>query len=370
MPDPNVGDEDTTVVKTSRDPSELRGRLQEWLVERTTDPNATVGAVSSPEATGMSSESLFFDAAWDGGGGSFVARVAPSNDDVPVFPSYDLEMQYEVIETIRLNSSVPVPSLRWLETDPRHLDVPFFVMDRVDGRVPTDIPPYAMGGWVVELGPDGRSELQRASLGVLARIHGIDLDRGDLSFLEFDAPGDTPLRRHCANQHEMYEWVCAGSGRRYPAIEHAFEWIERNWPDDEPAAISWGDSRIGNIMYDPGGTNPVAVLDWEMAGLAPPSVDVGWMCFMHLFFDHVLGLVDLDTLPDMFRPEEVREQYGELTGNDVGDLKWELAYAGMRHAIIMSRIHERHVHFGMAERADDPDDGFMFKGLLEELTRD
>ncbi len=363
-------DDDPSVVKTSRDPRELRDRLHEWLVARTNDPNAIVGAVSSPESSGMSSESLFFDASWDGDGGSFVARLAPGTEDVPVFPTYDLELQYEVIGTIAAHSDVPVPTVRWLEPDPASLGVPFFVMERVEGRVPPDIPPYAMGGWVVDLGADGRAALQAASVGVLAAIHAIDTTSVDVSFLELDAPGDTPLRRHVASQRAYYEWVCDGSDHRHPMIERAFDWLDENWPEEAPARISWGDSRIGNIMYQLDGTEPVAVLDWEMAALAPPAIDVGWMCFMHRFFEHVLSAYGIDTLPDMFEPHVVREQYGESSGVDVGDLRWETVYAATRHASIMSRIHQRQVHFGMAEPVDDPDDAFMFRALLDELLAD
>ena len=88
------------VVKTSRTPEELRDRLQGWLTAKTNDPNATIGPVSSPESNGMSSESLFFDASWDGRSGSFVARVAPAASDVPVFPTYDLELQFRVMELV------------------------------------------------------------------------------------------------------------------------------------------------------------------------------------------------------------------------------------------------------------------------------
>ena len=160
-----------------------------WLRATTGDEGATVGPVSSPDATGMSSESLFFDATWDGTTASLVARLAPDPNDVPVFPSYDLEMQYRVIELVGTHSPVPVPRLRWLELDPEPVGVPFFVMDRVTGRVPPDIPPYAMGSWVSELTPVDRAAMQRETVGVVADIHSIDPAAVDVGFLEFDLPG-------------------------------------------------------------------------------------------------------------------------------------------------------------------------------------
>ena len=365
-----MSDDEIQLIKTSRTPAEVRQRLQAWLAHRTNDRHATVGPLSSPEANGMSSESLFFDATWNGNAGSFVARLAPAAGDVPTLMTYDLKRQYQLIGLIGERSTVPVPELAWLELDPSHLDVPFLVMRKVEGRVPPDIAPYATGGWVVDLGVEGRAKLQKASFCVLAGVHGIDISDGCADFLEFDQPGDTPMRRHIADQRTYYEWVCTDAGRRFPAIERAFNWMEANWPAEQAAAISWGDSRIGNIMYANDGTDPVAVLDWEMAAIAPPALDVGWMCFMHRFFEYLLGLGGLETLPDLFGVADGRQQYGELTGTDVGDLRFEMAYNAMRHAIIMCRIHTRNVHFGTHEWPDDPDDAFMFKGLLEELIAD
>ena len=363
--------DEMSVVKTSRTPDDLRHRLTAWLGAVTGDAEATVGPVSSPEATGMSSESLFFDAAWRDGSGSFVARLAPAAEDVPVFREYDLEKQYRLISLVGERSDVPVPGLRWLELDPTHLGVPFFVMDEVNGRVPPDIPPYPMGGWVRDLDPAARRALQDESVGVLAQVHDIDISDGCAAFLELpDRLGDTPLRRHFADQRAFYDWVVAGCGRDFPVIEAAFDWLERNWPEEPPSAISWGDGRIGNIMYAPDGTRPVAVLDWEMAAIAPPGLDVAWMCFIHRFFEFVLGKYGVDTLPDMFRPEEVRETYGERRGVDVGDLRFETVYNATRHATIMARVHARSVHFGTEEWPDDPDEVWRFKELLEQLIAD
>lgn len=372
MPDERAPDtDDMAVVKTSRSPEELAGRLGVWLAEITGDPSATVTDASSPDANGMSSESVFFTASFNDESGSFVARLAPADDDVPIFAEYDLDKQARVIALVAERSDVPVPSVRWNEPDPSHLDVPFFVMEKVDGRVPPDILPYPMDGWVRDLTATERRALQDKSVAVLAGIHSIDISDGSAAFLQADATlGATPLERHFAQEKAFYEWMVDSAGRRFPTIERAHAWIETNWPDEQPSAISWGDARIGNIMYAHDSTDPVSVLDWEMATIAPPGLDVAWMCFLHRFFEFVLHKYGVDTLPEMLRPEDVRETYGALTGVDVGDLRFELVYTAARHASIMARVHARSVHFGTEEWTDDPDDAFRFKELLLEMLAD
>ena len=90
----------------------------------------------------------------------------------------------------------------------------------------------------------------------------------DTDFLEFRTQGETALKRHFTNQKEYYRWVTQDN-RQHPVIEQAFDWLESHWPEESETVVSWGDARIGNIMFDNKALEPVAVLDWEMAGLAP-----------------------------------------------------------------------------------------------------
>jgi aminoglycoside phosphotransferase (APT) family kinase protein len=85
--------------------------------------------------------------------------------------------------------------VRWVETDPDVLGGAFFVMDRVEGRVPPDVLPYTMEGFVLDLTDGQRRRLQDSTVDALAEIHGVPLGE-HTAFLEYDQPGDTALRRH------------------------------------------------------------------------------------------------------------------------------------------------------------------------------
>ena len=60
--------------------------------------------------------------------------------------------------------TVPIPEVVFSEPDPAPLGTPFFVMGRVDGRVPPDVMPYNFDSWVSAATPAERTELQDASL--------------------------------------------------------------------------------------------------------------------------------------------------------------------------------------------------------------
>src|SRR5690606_33360567 len=128
---------------------------------------------------------------------------------------------------------------------------------------------------------------------------------------EGDGTGTSAMRSHVEATRAYYDW--AREGRRFRLLERAFDWLESNWPESEgDTVLSWGDSRIGNVIFD--GFTPVAALDWEMAGVGPRGLDLGWTVFMHTFFQDIAEVFEMPGLPDMFRPDEVAATYEEATG--------------------------------------------------------
>ncbi len=126
------------ITTSTRDPAELAERLRVWLGDRL-DPGKppVISEVSSPESNGMSSETLLFTAVWDEDGGPtahrLVARIEPPATDYPVFTTYDLGMQFQVMRLVREHTRVPVPETFWYEPDPSVLGGSFFVMARIEG---------------------------------------------------------------------------------------------------------------------------------------------------------------------------------------------------------------------------------------------
>jgi aminoglycoside phosphotransferase (APT) family kinase protein len=355
---------------STRDHAELHRRLVTWLGTQVASPE--ISELVVPESNGMSSETLLFEASWDDRdrpGARVVqacaARLSPDTDAVPVFPVYDLEKQFRVIRLVGERSEVPVPRTLWLETDPAHIGSPFFVMERVDGVVPPDVMPYPFGSWLSEASAADQARLQDASVQVLARIHGARVSESDIAFLELDHPGDTALRRHLAEQRSYYEWVVA-DGARSPLIERTFAWLEDHWPaDDGDAIISWGDARIGNMMFRD--FEPVAVLDWEMAAVGPREIDVGWMVYLHRFLDDIALQAGLPGMPHFMRLADVAAAYERHSGHAPRDLDFFTMYAALRHAIVMSRVARRQVMFGEIDMPDDPDDMIMHRPTLEKM---
>ena len=155
---------------------------------------------------------------------------------------------------------------------------------------------------------------------------------------------------------------------RSPLVERALQWLEDNFPDDVAASDSvlvWGDSRIGNVLYED--FRPIAVLDWEMATVGPREFDVAWIIFAHNVFQELCRLAGMPGLPDVLREEDVRSTYAKLTGVEVGDLRWFYIYSGVVWCCVFMRTGYRRVRFGELEQPDDVESLFYHKSLLERL---
>lgn len=353
--------EEPKMTRSDRDHSSTSGRLAAWLAERLgPEAEPVVDSLVSPEKNGMSSETLLVDATWTEGSDRrqhrLVARLEPPMTAVPVFPSYRLDRQFETMRRVAERSEAPIPHTYWLETDAAAIGAPFFVMERLDGEVPPDVMPYNMGSWVTESTEAELATLESSTIEVLAQIHGIDAPTEVFAFLDEDRdPAVSPLRAHFESQREYYRW--SNEGESIPILDAGFAHLDATWPAEEPESVlSWGDSRIGNMMYRD--HRPVAVFDWEMAAIGPRELDLSWLIFLHRFFEDICVDFGLPGLPHFLSRGAVERRYAELSGHEPESMDWFLTYAALRHGVVMSRVKRRSIHFGEDTRPEDPN-GFV-----------
>ena len=359
--------------ESRRDPGQTRADLQAWLVATLpegSDPEITDFTV--PDSNGMSSETVLLDATWTTDGQReahpLVARIAPLDSAVPVFETYDLDSQFRTMAKVRELTDVPVPETHWLEEGDEAIGAPFFIMSRAYGVVPPDVMPYPFGdNWLYDASLEDQQRLEAATVDVLVELHGIEDPEQHFDFL-VDAPeGDdrSPLRRHVDATREYFGWVTS-DGATVPLLDRAFEWLEANWPEEEPAsALSWGDARIGNAMFED--FEPVAVLDWEMASIAPREVDIAWMIYIHRFFQDVAAVFELDGMPHFMHRDKIVAMYEERSGYTPRDMDFHTLYAAVRYGVVAVQVKKRGIAFGMDEMPEDPDDMLMNRQALEEM---
>ena len=166
--------EKETLQKSSRDLDRTRASLTAWLARKLPAESAPEVTDLTAPPTGQSSETLLFTATWHDHGARqarrLVARVAPQQADMPIFPGYQMEREFQVIRSVGELTGVPVPEAVWVEPDPATFGTPFFIMSRVDGDIPDDIT-YNSSGWLFEAGRDEQRLVQETTVSALAALH-------------------------------------------------------------------------------------------------------------------------------------------------------------------------------------------------------
>jgi aminoglycoside phosphotransferase (APT) family kinase protein len=329
MPNPEKRDLDLT-----------RKQLEEWLRERL--PRAegvAVSGLAGPSDTGFSSETLLFELAYrqDGERRSedLVARLKPTG--FWVFPSYDVGLQFRVMKILG-DTDVPVPRMRWLEESEGPLGTPFYVMDRVRGRVPSDNPPMHTAGWVAELPPAERETVWWNGFEAMTRVHRLDWQALGFGFLDRPARGSTPLAQQLHYYDEYVDWGLERA--RYPVIERALAWLRENAPAEESVALCWGDSRLANQIFD--GLACAAVIDWEMVRLGDPVQDLVWWLASDRCFTEGIGVERLAGIPD--RAATIA-RWEALTGREARHVAYWQVLVLLRFSVQMARIGMQMKHY-------------------------
>lgn len=312
-----------------------RRKLQDWFSQQRGQP-MQIANLSIPEGTGMSNVTLLFELQWQQDGRQHseacVGRLQPEIER-PVFPDYDLGLQYQVMAAVGAHSDIPVPELLGLELDKSVLGVQFYIMKKVEGRIPSDMPPYNMDGWLLQdTDETQRARLWRAAVDTMARYH--RLDRHQLAVSGLPEPGsDSALQAQLDYWQRYHDW--AYDGQPHDIGQRALDWLQANQPRSEPTTLCWGDARIGNMIFPESLDRVAAVLDWEMAVLGNPVQDIAWFNYLDATFSEGLGMPRLPGLPSY---EETVTQWEQVSGHSARDYDYYWIFAGMRYGLILSRI--------------------------------
>jgi aminoglycoside phosphotransferase (APT) family kinase protein len=302
--------------------------LADWLAARIEGASGVrIGEVRAPSSNGFSNITALFEAAWWSRGAEkhrkLVARIQPTGD--ALFPTYDVGRQFDILKALE-SSAVPAPRALWMERDATILGSPFFVMEHIEGHVPSDDPSFAASGWVLGLTRQERRELCDNAIAALVRVHQVDWRGSGLDWLRRRGEGASAERELAYYEH-FYRWAAEGS--TVPVIEAGLAWARKRMPADDDLVLSWGDSRIGNMIFGDD-LHVLAVIDWEGASLATREKDLGhWLQLTHVYTEQ-FGLDLPEGFPDR---AALLRRYEESSGRQLGDVRFYEVMSGIHSSI-------------------------------------
>ncbi|UGQ11735.1 phosphotransferase family protein [Yinghuangia sp. ASG 101] len=318
------------VFAKGRDLDAAAALLRPWLAARLGVADVELGNLAYPLGAGVSNETILFDAVHGDRVDEFVLRIAPRREH-QMFLDPRFRDQYDMLLTLRALGTVRVPEALWYEEDPGLLGQPFYLMRRMRGRVPVSMPVYNKVGWLTEATPAQRRTAWESAMEQFAAIHSVPVER--FAFVHRPEQGAAGNEQQLAYWAEFASWALEDET---PELVHTlFAWLKANRPATEAPGLSWGDARIGNMMFGDD-YRVVGVMDWEQASLAGPMADLAWWLLFDDIYSVAQGIPRLDGLGTR---AETLDLWRELTGRQVEDLDWHEAFAGLKAGLLSLHSH-------------------------------
>jgi aminoglycoside phosphotransferase (APT) family kinase protein len=312
------------------DEAAVRAGIEAWLPERIGASKLRVTQLSSPPTSGASALTFIFRCDWSQDGtprdGGFVARVVPADpNDGGLFIDYDVSMEAAIARAAA--KVVPVPEIVAVEPDDRAVFGNPFVLTRfIDGKIVSDQPPLTSpDSWVWQLSPDQQAKMADGCLRSLVAVQSLNPVAEKIPGLRPSLDAPNKIAAYIDYWERAYHWG-RGDDRPHEVWDATLAYLRANIPQDEPTVLNWGDSRVGNMIFNDD-LDPVAVLDWEMACLGSPEIDLAYFLF-HLRW--TTEGFDLPQLPGFPTAAQAVERFEELSGHTVKHQYFYELFGGLR----------------------------------------
>lgn len=248
--------------------------------------------------------------------------------------AHDMGREYRILESLQKAgySKSPTPIL-YCE-DESVFGAPFFLMEFVDGYVLRNKIPEGM-----EFQPEDFKHLSQHALDCLIELHGLELQSSGL--IQLGKP-EGYAQRQVEGWTERY---FKAKTHELPELEGAASWLKNNLPTTEPIAFIHNDFKYDNLVLSKSSKTEIkAVLDWEMATVGNPLMDLGTSLAYWAQADdpQILKLFNLSHLPGNFTRKQVIDYYAEKTGLRMDHITFYYVFGLFKVAVIAQQIFKRY----------------------------
>jgi aminoglycoside phosphotransferase (APT) family kinase protein len=264
--------------------------------------------------------------------GRLVLRRPPLGHVLPT--AHDMAREYRVLTALH-GTDIPVPAPVAFCADPGVIGAPFYLMEYVEGLVLRS----RQDG--EQLSPGQARQLSERLAGMLAAIHGIDIDAVGLA--GFGRP-DGYLARQLARWQRQWELSVT---REMPGYDALVQRLTAGLPESAEGTLVHGDFRLDNMLITLGEQPQVAaVVDWEMSTLGDPLADLG-LTLMYWADPGEKDWLEINvgagvtSMPGFLTRAELAARYAELTGRDISGIGYYMAFGCFKLAVVLEGIHAR-----------------------------
>lgn len=278
--------------------------------------------------------------------GEFVLRRPPLG--LKISKAHDMVREFRVLQSLQKAGYEKIPKPILCCEEDTIIGAPFFIMQKVNGLILRNKIPEGM-----DLSSDFFAKLSRNTVDGLLALHQLELK--DSGLLELGKP-EGYVSRQVLGWSERYFNAKTDELKEMEAVS---DWLKANMPKKEQIGFIHNDYKYDNLVLE-GPDNPEikAVLDWEMATVGDPLMDLGTsLAYWAEEGDpDILKMFNLTYPNGNFSREEVIDYYSKNSSLDLSDMLFYYVFGVFKVGVIAQQIYKRHT-LGFAQ---DP----RFAGLI------
>jgi aminoglycoside phosphotransferase (APT) family kinase protein len=276
-----------------------------------------------------------------GGSQNVIVRFARGGQDYvlrrpPLHPNSDgnetMRREARVLGALA-TTYVPHPRLIAACGDESLLGAAFYLMEPIEGfNAGVGLPPLHASD------PKIRFEMGLALVDGIAALGAVDY-----RFVGLEGFGNPEgfLERQVARWRKQLEsyarfenWPGAEA---LPEVSRLADWLERNRPENFIPGLMHGDYHLKNVMFRNDGPGLAAIIDWELATIGDPLLDLGWL--LATWRDQGAPASEAQIVVEPWdgfpHPAELIDRYGAMSGRDVSQAGWYGVLACYKLAILL-----------------------------------
>lgn len=261
----------------------------------------------------------------------FVLRRPPIG--AAVKGGHDMKREFNILS--KINPVCPYSPRPVLYCD--NLDIigsEFLIMERVQGIILRKAPPKNL-----PMTSELMEKLSKNAVDVLCQLHQIDLNKNDL--WELGKPEGYV-------QRQTLGWIARYDKSKtdeLPEMDNIAQWMNDNIPESQHTTLLHNDFKYDNLVLNLDDASDIlAVLDWEMATIGDPLMDLGTaLAYWVQLGDHQsLKSFNLTWMPGNINRQEVVSRYAAQTGFDVSNMLFYYVFACFKLGVICQQIYARY----------------------------
>ncbi|WP_396910579.1 phosphotransferase family protein [Mycolicibacterium sp.] len=244
--------------------------------------------------------------------------------------AHDMVREHTMLDVIA-RTGIPVPTSYGVCDDPAINGSTFQIMEFVEGTV------YRSRAQLADAGPPRARAISARMVDTLAALHNVDVRTGTLQRI---GRPDGYLVRQLRRWTEQF--AAADMHDMRPAAQLRAQLL-RTPPPRSRAGVVHGDYRLDNLIID-SADRLAAVLDWEMATVGDPLLDVALLLiYQRLVAEYPQApMPNASSAPGFLTETQIVRRYEQQTGAPLTGFEWHLALASYKLAAILAGVAHRH----------------------------